>query len=154
MTGRTGTADSYGLPGMRRPGSSWMPRLRPALWLRKVLLGHMAIPPATGGCAMTTRFLGLTAALALLTACTADETPPQGTAAPQGPPLPEIVARAIEYHGADVYERSRISMTITSLSGSFRIEAFRDGGNFEYVVTGTVGPDAVERRVRLTNDGV
>lgn len=103
---------------------------------------------------MSTRFLTLTAVLALLTACAADETPPQGTAAPEGPSLPEIVARAIEYHGGDVYERSRISMTITSLSGSFQIEAFRDGGVFEYLVTGTVGPDSAERRVRLTNDGV
>ena len=45
-------------------------------------------------------------------------------------------------------------MTITSLSGSFRIEATRDGGRFEQVVVGTVGPRQTERRVRLTNDTV
>ena len=71
------------------------------------------------------------------------------------PSLPEIVAKAIDFHGGDLYEHSQIVITITSLSGSFLIEATRDGGNFEYVVTGMVGLDnSVERRVRLTNDTV
>ena len=68
------------------------------------------------------------------------------------PGLPGIVARAIQFHGGDLYERSRMTMTITSLSGSFLIETTRQGGNFEHIITGTIGPDRVERRVRLTND--
>ena len=70
------------------------------------------------------------------------------------PDLPEIVARAIEYHGGDLYEGSTISMTITSLSGSFQIDATRDGGQFEHVVTDPARDGRPERRVELTNDGV
>ena len=70
------------------------------------------------------------------------------------PDLPEIVARAIEHHGGDLYEGSQISMTITSLSGSFRIDATRDGGRFEHVVTDPARDGRPERRVVLTNDGV
>ncbi len=74
--------------------------------------------------------------------------------ATDSPPLPEIVAKAIAHHGGDLYEHSRIAMTITSLSGSFQIEAMRDGGSFEQVVTNPAGEDRPERQVRLTNDGV
>ena len=70
------------------------------------------------------------------------------------PDLPEIVARAIEHHGGDLYEGSQISMTITSLSGSFQIDATRDGGRFEHVVTDPARDGRPERRVELTNDGV
>ena len=70
------------------------------------------------------------------------------------PDLPEIVARAIEHHGGDLYEGSAISMTITSLSGSFQIDATRDGGQFEHVVTDPARDGRPERRVELTNDGV
>ena len=70
------------------------------------------------------------------------------------PALPDIVALSIEHHGGDLYERSKIAMTITSLSGSFRIEATRDGGRFDHVVTNPAGGGRPERRVRLTNDGV
>ncbi len=67
---------------------------------------------------------------------------------------PSIVTKAIDFHGGDIYKAARIAMTITSLSGSFRIEATRESDRFEHVVTGTVGPTQVERRVRLTNDTV
>ncbi len=70
------------------------------------------------------------------------------------PDLPKIVARAIEHHGGDLYEGSQISMTITSLSGSFRIDATRDGGEFEHVVTDPARDGRPERRVELTNEGV
>ena len=70
------------------------------------------------------------------------------------PDLPDIVARAIEHHGGDLYEGSKISMTITSLSGSFQIDATRDGGQFEHVVTDPARDGRPERRVELTNDGV
>ena len=69
-------------------------------------------------------------------------------------PMPEIVTKAIEFHGGDVYDHSAISITITSLSGSFGIETRRTGGNFEHTVTGHAAPDGVERRVELTNDAV
>ena len=70
------------------------------------------------------------------------------------PDLPDIVAQSIEFHGGDLYESAAISMTITSLSGSFRIEATRDGGEYEHVVINPAGDGRPERRVRLTNEGV
>ena len=74
-----------------------------------------------------------------------------GSADPQ---LPDIVAQSIEFHGGDLYESSTITMTITSLSGSFRIEATRDGGEYDHVVINPGRDDRPERRVQLTNDGV
>ena len=74
-----------------------------------------------------------------------------GTTAPD---LPDIVAQSIEFHGGGLYEGSTIAMTITSLSGSFRIEAMRDGGQYEHVVINPGADGRPERRVRLTNDGV
>ena len=77
-----------------------------------------------------------------------------GPASPPDPPLPEIVEKAIAYHGGDLYERSRMRMTISSLSGSFDIEAMRDGGAFDYIVTNPAANERPERRVQLTNDGL
>jgi hypothetical protein len=92
---------------------------------------------------------------ATFAACAPAETPSDVTEpATAEPALPTIVAKAIDFHGGDSYERSKIAMTITSLSGSFQIQVTRNGGNFEYLVTGNVGPDQIERRVRLTNDVV
>lgn len=92
---------------------------------------------------------------ATFAACAPAGTPSDVTEpATAEPALPEIVAKAIDFHGGDSYERSKIAITITSLSGSFRIQATRNGGNFEYLVTSNVGPDQIERRVRLTNDAV
>ena len=70
------------------------------------------------------------------------------------PPLPEIVEKAITYHGGDLYERSRMTMTISSLSGSFQIEATRNGGAFDFVVVNPAQGERPERRVQLTNAGV
>ena len=106
---------------------------------------------------MHTRLLTALLVIAALAACAPAETPSEASdpAAVTGPSLPEIVAKAIDFHGGDLYEHSRMVMTITSLSGSFQIEAMREGGDFEYVVTGMVGrEDPVERRVSLTNDAV
>ena len=61
----------------------------------------------------------LAAAVAVSAAC--------GGAAAPDPNLPAIVAQSIAYHGGALYESSRMTMTITSLSGSFDIEATRDG---------------------------
>ena len=84
----------------------------------------------------------------LVTACAAHS----GCTASDLPPVPPIVAKAIDFHGGDVYDAARIAMTITSLSGSFRIEVTREGDRFEQVVTSASGQ--MERRVRLTNDTV
>ena len=96
------------------------------------------------------RFGGTGLLLLALVACSTAPTEAVDT----GPPVPAIVATAVEFHGGDVYEHSAISMTIASLSGSFQIAATREGGRFEYIVTGRAGQDQVERRVRLTNDTV
>ena len=77
-----------------------------------------------------------------------------GRAPALDPDLPVIVARSVAYHGGALYQSSRMSMTITSLSGSFGIEAMRDGSAFEYIVTNPARGDRPERRVRLTNEGV
>ena len=63
-----------------------------------------------------------------------------------------IVDKAIEFHGGNLFEHSTTSLTITSASGSFTIEASLDGGLFDYVVIGAVGRDRVERRVHWNND--
>ena len=69
------------------------------------------------------------------------------------PNMPSIVATAIEFHGGSLYEGSTIAMTITSLSGSFKIEATRRGGQFDHAVIGATR-EGIERRVRVTNDAV
>ena len=86
--------------------------------------------------------------LALFTGCG-----PSGESLSFPPTMPEIVARSIEFHGGALYESSTMTMTISSLSGSFRIETTRRGGEFSHIVIGTISND-VERRVRLDNDGV
>ena len=48
---------------------------------------------------------------------------------------PNIVAKAMEFHGNEMFQSAALSMTITSLSGSFRIESSRENGRFEYIVT-------------------
>ncbi len=63
-----------------------------------------------------------------------------------------IVDKAIEFHGGDLFRHSTTSLTITSASGSFTIEARLDGGLFDYVVAGAVGRDRVERKVHWSND--
>lgn len=95
---------------------------------------------------MRVALVTVVAACVLSSACGTSETPPEN--------LLPIVAKAIEFHGGDLYERSKTTMTISSRSGRFQIEATRDGDRYDYVVTGTVGGDERERRVRLTNDSV
>ena len=52
-------------------------------------------------------------ALGILTALAAASA--SCTAGSADPPLPDIVAQSIEFHGGDLYEGSTIRMTITSL---------------------------------------
>ena len=63
---------------------------------------------------------------------------------------PDIVAKAIAFHGNDIFQSAAVSLTITSLSGSFQINSTREDGRFEYVVT----DPGSQRRVRLTNEEV
>lgn len=90
----------------------------------------------------------LAAAIAVTSACGPAPDPADDAG------MPDIVRRSIAYHGGNLYEASRMTMTIRSLSGSFDIEATRDGGLFEYTVTDPARNGRPERRVRLTNDGV
>ena len=62
-----------------------------------------------------------------------------------------IVDKAIDFHGGEVYEASTIALTVTSRSGSFDLVATRNGGEFDYTVSGKVGRDQVERKVHYTN---
>ena len=65
-----------------------------------------------------------------------------------------ILDQSIEYHGGDLYESSSVSLKITSLSGSFNIEADL-GNNFDYTVIGEVGRDnKYLRKVNYTNTAV
>ena len=65
-----------------------------------------------------------------------------------------ILDLAIEHHGGDLYESSTVSLKITSLSGSFSIEADL-GNNFDYTVVGEVGREKKYlRKVNYTNIAV
>ena len=100
---------------------------------------------------MQTKFW-ITVALAgvLATGCATGEAPPGAESEMSAPALLPIVAKSIEFHGGDVYEHSTVSLTITSLSGSFDIVSRRQGPGFDYTVTRKVGQ--FERRVRYTNE--
>ncbi|MDH3403945.1 MAG: histidine phosphatase family protein [Acidobacteriota bacterium] len=76
------------------------------------------------------------------------ETP--AAAAPTAVDRVEIVDRAIELHGGDLYRDSRTRLTISSRSGSFRLDVRRDGGLFEYLVEDV--RDGQSRVTRVTND--
>lgn len=64
----------------------------------------------------------------------------------------EVVDRAIEYHGGELYERSASRLTITSRSGSFQVRSEVQGPRFDHSIISEV--DGVERRIRITNDTV
>lgn len=70
---------------------------------------------------------------------------------PASETMPPIVETAIDFHGGDVYRSSRVALTLTSRSGSSRIEATVDGGRFDYVVTAPAEGEP-QRRVRFTNE--
>lgn len=97
---------------------------------------------------MTPRFvvvplLGL--ALVLVAALPAQE-PASGDA------RPEIVTRAIEHHGGDLFEASASAFDIASRSGTFHVEVRRDGGLYRQVVE--TDTERGRRRVTVTNDEV
>lgn len=64
----------------------------------------------------------------------------------------DIVDRAIEFHGGDLYKTSETVLELCSKSGCYGVTSVVDGGLFEYTVTGRLR--GVERRVRATNEEV
>ncbi|MEM1202706.1 MAG: DUF6503 family protein [Acidobacteriota bacterium] len=65
---------------------------------------------------------------------------------------PEIVDRAIQFHGGERYTASETRFNLCSKSGCFEVLAKMDGGSFLYDVAGKVRDG--QRRVRVTNDTV
>lgn len=59
--------------------------------------------------------------------------------------VPEIVERAFEHHGSELLEEARVSLTVSSQSGSFDVVA-EPGPVFDYVVRRGEGEDLLERR--------
>ena len=100
---------------------------------------------------MLFRVFGAAVMLVLAVACGTGS--PDESASSDANRRPPILTKAIEFHGGDLYDRSRMLMTISSLSGSFQIETVREDGQFEHIVTGATR-DGTIRRVRLTNDTV
>ena len=91
--------------------------------------------------------------LILLTSAAGCGAGDSGSSLSLPPNMPPIVAKSIEFHGGSLYEGSTMTMTITSLSGSFQVEATRQGGQFDHAVIGATR-EGIERRVRVTNDAV
>ena len=86
------------------------------------------------------------ALLALGLACTAPEPEPEPRPAPP-PGTSErlvIVDRAIEHHGGEMFEQSRVRLTVASLSGSFDVDSMADGDRFEHRIHATGGSDERE----------
>lgn len=111
----------------------------------------MLRPRALNGTAGAT----LALAAAFLLACTNAEpaSEPRPTAPPTAPlgtsDRLEIVDRAIEHHGGDLFEHSRVRLTVASRSGSFDVDSTTDGDRFEYVIRASEGSD--EREYRRDN---
>ena len=75
------------------------------------------------------------------------------TASPtEAPSIPEIVARSIEFHGGDLYRKTRSSFDICSKSGCFSVTTRVQGGQFDHEVAEAQGER--QRWVRSTNGEV
>ncbi len=74
---------------------------------------------------------------------------PRSTAPPGTSDRLEIVDRAIERHGGDLFEHSRVRLTVASRSGSFEVDSTTDGDRFEYVIR--TSDDGDEREYRRDN---
>ncbi len=94
------------------------------------------------------------AAAALLLGC--NRTGPADGRRPTAPPGTsdrlEIVDRAIEHHGGDLFEQSRVRLTVASRSGSFDVDATRNGERFTYVIRTPEGEAG--REVRRDNTAI
>ncbi len=87
-------------------------------------------------------------AAALFVACAGPE--PQPAPRPAPPPGTserlEIVDRAIELHGGELFEQSQVKLTVASRSGSFDVDSMVDGDRFEYRIRASNGSDEPEYR--------
>lgn len=63
-----------------------------------------------------------------------------------------VIDEAIRHHGGALYESSEVSLSISSLSGTFALTSRVDGGLFDHRVERGEGAEA--HLVRVTNDGV
>ncbi len=91
------------------------------------------------------------AAIPVLAACAGPEPEPAPLPAPpQGASERlEIVDRAIEHHGGELFEQSRVKLTVASRSGSFDVDSMADGDRFEQRIRASNGAD--ERLYRRDN---
>ncbi len=98
------------------------------------------------------------AAAALIVAFVACNREP----APRPAPLPDppsgashrldIVDRAIEHHGGELFERARVELTVASRSGSFDVDTTLDGGRFAHRIRASSGSN--RREYRRDNDSL
>ena len=101
-------------------------------------------PHGTGTACAT---LALVAAALLLACAGAEPASEPRPTAPQGTSdRLEIVDRAIEHHGGELFESSRVRLTVASRSGSFDVDSTTDGDRFEYVIRASAGDDQREYR--------
>ena len=107
-------------------------------------------PRTPRGTRTTGAWLAL-AAGAFLLACAGPESvsEPRPVAPPGTSERLEIVDRAIEHHGGDLFESSRVRLTVASRSGSFDVDSTIEGDRFEYVIRASAGDD--EREYRRDN---
>ena len=107
-------------------------------------------PRTPRGTRTTGAWLAL-AASAFLLACAGAEpvSEPRPVAPPGTSDRLDIVDRAIEHHGGELFEHSRVRLTVASRSGSFDVDSTTDGDRFEYVIRASAGDD--EREYRRDN---
>ena len=91
------------------------------------------------------------AAAGIVAACGgAGSAPEPGPEAPPGTTARlDIVDRAIEHHGGELFEQSRVRLTVASRSGSFDVDSLADGDRFEQRIRASNGAD--EREYRRDN---
>ncbi len=100
------------------------------------------------------------AAISILAACAVPAPDPEPRPAP--PPGTserlEIVDRAIEHHGGELFEQSRVRLTVASRSGSYDVDSMVDGDRFEQRIRASDDNDDLEYRrdnmmLEVTRDG-
>lgn len=90
----------------------------------------------------------MVAAISVLAACGGPAPDPEPRPAP--PPGAserlEIVDRAIEHHGGELFEQSRVRLTVASRSGIYDVDSMVDGDRFEQRIRTADGSDELEYR--------
>lgn len=100
------------------------------------------------------------AVISVLVACTgpAPDPAPRPAAPPGASERLEIVDRAIEHHGGELFEQSRVRLTVASRSGSFHVDSMVDGDRFEQRIRNANESNEREHRrdnmaLQVTEDG-